>query len=80
MDIRSVFLGECSVVLKVGGEHIIILTAGMQIFHNGVPMELLFCWGGLLWHVKPLFVTGEEWDEEFLPHDLVKKLHTQRAL
>lgn len=52
----------------------------MQIFHNGVPMELLFCWGGLLWHVKPLFVTGEEWDEEFLPHDLVKKLHTQRAL
>ena len=56
------------------------LVAGLQCFHNGVPVELLYKVRQNVWHVKPLFVTGEERDEKFKNSDTISKLHTQYAV
>lgn len=53
---------------------------GLQVFHNGIPVELLYKVRQNVWHVKPLFVTGLERDEIFKPHDTMTPLHTQRAI
>ena len=57
------------------------MTVGLQIFHNGKPIELLYRVSGDLltqtWHVRPLFVVGPERDEIILSTDRCTRLHTQ---
>ena len=60
------------------------LRVGMQIFHNGRPVELLYRVDklegyGEIWKVKPLFVVEPERTELFEPHDLISFLHTKKA-
>ena len=58
-------------------------TVGLQIFHSGNPIELLYRVGGneleQVWRVKPLFVEGPERDEVIRSTDRCSRLHTQRA-
>lgn len=54
-----------------------ILSVGLQVFHNGVPVELLYQVRQNVWQVRPLFVHGEEREEKFCPHDTLSHLHTQ---
>lgn len=63
------------------------LTVGMRLFHNGVPVELLyrveaFCVCGSsqqheLWKVRPLFVSEEDHEQTFSPNDRITFLHTR---
>lgn len=55
------------------------LVVGLQGFHNGVPVELLYRIRQNVWRVRPLFVTGVERDEKFKQSDTFTKLHTQSA-
>lgn len=60
------------------------LRPGMQIFHNGKPVELLYRTDEYrqseLWHVRPLFVYDEpDRDEVFEPNDRISFLHTNRV-
>lgn len=54
--------------------------SGMQIFHNGKPMQLLYLvdemFGSQIWRVKPLFVEEPEHDEVFELHDRISFIHT----
>lgn len=52
------------------------LTVGMQIFHNGIPIQLLYRINNHTWRVKMLFVIAEDRDEHFGPYDTVSLLHT----
>lgn len=56
------------------------LAVGMQIFHKGTPMELLYriyaVDYGELWQVKPLFVEKDSHSEFFEPHDRITFVHT----
>jgi hypothetical protein len=58
-------------------------VVGLQIFHNGKPIELLYRVGGdevgQIWHVKPLFVEGPECDVTIYATDRCSRLHTQTA-
>jgi len=59
------------------------LTVGNQIFHNGIPVELLYRVAnsakGNTWRVRPLFVDGPEREERFAPADRISFLHTMRS-
>jgi hypothetical protein len=59
------------------------LACGLQIFHDGKPIELLYRIGGdelaEVWRVKPLFVEGPERDEVIRSTDRCTRLHTQTA-
>jgi len=57
-----------------------VLRVGLQIFHNGVPVQLLYQVKPQVWHVRPLFVEGIDRDEVFKKHDAISMLHTQRAV
>ena len=64
------------------------LNVGMQIFHNGVPVELLYCVEAMRvqgsaqsyerWKIRPLFVAEEDREAIFSPHDRISFLHTGR--
>lgn len=58
------------------------LTVGNQVFHNGVPVRLLYCvksfTGGEIWRVRPLFVAGPDREERFTSSDRLSFLHTPR--
>ena len=59
------------------------LVAGNQVFHNGVPVQLLYrvalSPSGETWRVRPLFVEGPEREERFICSDTISFLHTMRA-
>ena len=59
------------------------LEIGSQLFHNGVPVRLLY----LIhrdklyetWRVRPLFVEAPDRDERFSRSDCLSFLHSMRA-
>ena len=57
------------------------IRAGMHIFHNGTPMELLYrkdhYHGMEIWRIKLLFVEPKEKDELFEPDDRISFLHSR---
>lgn len=57
------------------------LTTGLQVFHNGTPIELLHMLtsstNGELWRVRPLFVEEPDRDVFILSSDRLRKLHSQ---
>ncbi len=57
------------------------LSIGMQIFHRGVPVELIRKLGELkgtqLWWVRPLFVKEPDREEMFEPHDVCSPIHSK---
>ncbi len=59
------------------------LEIGSQIFHNGVPVQLLYRIDRRgdeeTWRVRPLFVEGPDRDERFSPWDSITFVHTMRA-
>ena len=59
------------------------LEIGIQVFHNGIPVQLLYCieHGNPheTWRVRPLFVEAPDRNERFHPSDSVSFLHTMRA-
>ena len=59
------------------------LEVGRQLFHNGVPVQLLYriCrdhWYET-WRVRPLFVEAPDRDERFSRSDRLSFLHSMRA-
>lgn len=56
------------------------LRVGMQIFHNGKPVELLYKTDKLadaeIWKVRPLFVVEPDRTELFEPSDPISFVHT----
>ena len=59
------------------------LEIGCQLFHNGIPVQLLYRidrkgWQET-WRVRPLFVQCPDRNEQFHPSDSVSFLHTIRA-
>ena len=64
------------------------LNVGMQVFHNGVPVELLYRVEAMRvhgsaqsyerWRIRPLFVAEEDREAVFSPHDRISFLHTGR--
>ena len=56
------------------------LIVGNQVFHNGVPVELLYRVAqgvqGDTWRVRPLFVLEPERDDMFRPADRISFLHS----
>jgi len=58
------------------------LRCGDQIFHNGLPVELLYRLPrpeGETWRVRPLFVIAEDRVESFGPYDSVSFVHTRKG-
>jgi hypothetical protein len=59
------------------------LKVGSQLFHNGVPVQLLYRIkqekSAETWRVRPLFVESPERDEAFRRSDRISLLHTMRA-
>jgi hypothetical protein len=59
------------------------LEIGNQLFHNGMPVELLYRIGHdkcqETWRVRPLFVRAPNRDEQFRQSDVISFLHTMRA-
>ncbi len=59
------------------------LEIGSQLFHNGVPVQLLYLinrdhWYET-WRVRPLFVECPDRNERFSRSDRLSFLHTMRA-
>ena len=65
-----------------GADTIPHLEIGNQLFHNGVPVQLLYrvsCEKRReTWRVRPLFVEGPDRDERFSRSDRFSFLHTMR--
>jgi hypothetical protein len=59
------------------------LVSGNQLFHNGVPVQLLYRVAvsptGETWRVRPLFVEGPDREEWFTGSDMISFLHTMKA-
>jgi hypothetical protein len=59
------------------------LAIDLQIFHNGIPVQLLYCKssrnGCQIWRVRPLFVEESDRDQKFYATDRITFLHTLRA-
>jgi len=59
------------------------LEIGNQIFHNGSPVQLLYCVHHNrheeTWRVRPLFVEAPDRNEQFRRSDIISFLHTIRA-
>ena len=59
------------------------MAVGSQIFHNGVPVQLLYRIDRdkhhETWRVRPLFVEAADRNEQFHPPDAISFLHTMRA-
>ena len=54
------------------------LQVGLQGFHNGVPVELLYRVRlPNVWLLRPLFVEGEDHEEIFVSGDTFTLLHTK---
>ena len=59
------------------------LATGNQVFHNGVPVQLLYrvalSSSGETWRVRPLFVEEPDREDQFTCSDVIPFLHTMRA-
>lgn len=59
------------------------LEIGSQVFHNGVPVQLLYriAHGKYqeIWRVRPLFVEVPDRNERFHRSDVISFLHTIRV-
>jgi len=59
------------------------LEIGSQLFHHGVPVQLLYRVDHDLhhetWRVRPLFVEAPDRNEQFRRSDLISYLHTIRT-
>jgi len=59
------------------------LRTGSKVFHNGIPVELLYRIGqgnqGDTWRVRPLFVVEPDRDDVFRPADRISYLHTMSS-
>jgi hypothetical protein len=59
------------------------LVTGNQVFHNGVPVQLLYrvalTPSGETWRVRPLFVEEPDREDRFTRSDAISFLHTMRA-
>ena len=59
------------------------LEIGIQIFHNGTPVELLYRVDHdthhETWRVRPLFIEAPDRNEQFRPSDRISFLHTIRT-
>ena len=59
------------------------LEIGSQVFHNGVPVQLLYRVDHdthhETWHVRPLFVEAPNRNEQFRRSDRISFLHTIRT-
>jgi len=59
------------------------LVAGNQVFHNGVPVQLLYRVAlfptGETWRVRRLFVEAPDREEHFAYCDPVSFLNTKKA-
>jgi hypothetical protein len=59
------------------------LEIGSQLFHNGVPVRLLYRIrtdkSDETWRVRPLFVEAPDRDERFSRADRLSFLHSMRA-
>lgn len=59
------------------------LEIGSQLFHNGVPVRLLYLvardQGHETWRVRPLFVEAPDRNERFSRSDCFSFLHSMRA-
>jgi hypothetical protein len=59
------------------------LEMGNQLFHNGIPVQLLYRTDGdkehETWRVRPLFVEAPDRNETFCSSDAISFLHTRRA-
>ena len=59
------------------------LEIGSQVFHNGVPVQLLYQVDHdshhETWYVRPLFVEAPDRNEQFRRSDLISFLHTIRT-
>ena len=59
------------------------LVVGNQVFHNGVPVQLLYRVArfpaGETWQVRPLFVDEPDREERFICSDTFSFLHTRQA-
>jgi hypothetical protein len=59
------------------------LKAGNMVFHNGVPVQLLYrvtvSRSGETWRVRPLFVEAPDREDRFIRSDRISFLHTMRA-
>ena len=54
------------------------LRIGLQVFHNGSPVQLIYQVSPHFWKVQPLFIRAEERVEYFSPYEVYKELHTSR--
>ena len=59
------------------------LAAGNQIFHNGMPVQLLYRVALSptveTWRVRPLFVEAPDREDKFTSSDTISFLHTMKA-
>ena len=65
------------------GQGMTHLVTGSQVFHNGVPVQLLYrvalTPSGETWRVRPLFVEEPDREDWFTRSDAISFLHTMRA-
>jgi len=59
------------------------LMVGNQLFHNGVPVQLLYRVAhskrGEIWRIRPLFIEAPDREDRFTPSDRISFLHTMKA-
>ena len=59
------------------------LMVGNQLFHNGVPVQLLYrvahSKGSEIWRIRPLFIDAPDREDRFTPSDRISFLHTMKA-
>ena len=59
------------------------LMVGSQLFHNGVPVQLLYRVArsrrSETWRIRPLFVEGPDREDRFTPSDRISFVHTIKA-
>ena len=59
------------------------LMVGNQLFHNGVPVQLLYRIAHSrdreTWRVRPLFIEAPDREDRFTPSDRISYLHTMKA-
>ncbi len=57
--------------------------AGNQLFHDGVPVQLLYrvahSKGRETWRVRPLFIEAPDREDRFTPSGKISFLHTMSA-
>lgn len=61
-----------------------MLAPGLQVFHNGLPVQLLWCVSAAsaayqVWRVRPIFVTGPDRNEIFRPGEPLAPIHGRLA-